>query len=213
MNKLDIQLVIFDFDLTLVDTRHTFTKILNEMRTNHNIQFNEKEEKDAWGMSGRENIERILTLNPDSGFTADELEAIKISYSFKYFKKIVIAEKQLLMDLRRDGKKLCIVTGNNPEVVKSTLTNKSNKGIKFDLVLGSEIDNPKSVRIKECINKMKIGKKHTIYIGDHINDITASKKAGVISCAVCTGFHSRKEFKPYEPDFILDSVKDLRNII
>jgi|GEM_PF-1480899 len=213
MNKINIQLVIFDFDLTLVDTRYTFTKILNEMRANHNIQFNEEEEKDAWGMSGRENIERMLALNPDAGFTADELEELKINYSLKHFRELKISHKKLLIDLSKKGKKLCIVTGNSPTVVAETLKNEHNQGINFELILGSTLQTPKSDQIKECMEKLKISRENTLYVGDHINDIIESKKAGVYSCAVCTGFHTKKEFEPYYPDFILDSVSELQNII
>jgi HAD superfamily hydrolase (TIGR01509 family) len=52
----------------------------------------------------------------------------------------------------------------------------------------------------------------TIYVGDHENDIIAAKKAGVMTCAVT---YSRRlsEMLAYNPDFVIDELINLKDIV
>ncbi len=54
--------------------------------------------------------------------------------------------------------------------------------------------------------------KTTIYIGDHENDITAAKNAGISSCAV-TYSHRLHEMLLVQPEFVIDELINLKDII
>jgi len=58
----------------------------------------------------------------------------------------------------------------------------------------------------------KAKKSSTVYIGDHENDITAAKKAGVSSCAV-TYSHRLKEMLMVQPEFVIDELVNLKDIV
>ena len=49
----------------------------------------------------------------------------------------------------------------------------------------------------------------TVMVGDSSADIDAGKAAGVTTCAVTGGFHTRDELLSYEPDLIIDSLLEL----
>ncbi len=52
----------------------------------------------------------------------------------------------------------------------------------------------------------------TVYIGDHENDITAAKKAGISSCAV-TYSNRLSEMLSLQPEFVIDELLNLKDIV
>ena len=67
--------------------------------------------------------------------------------------------------------------------------------------------------LSELVKKFKIKASEMAYIGDHPKDVIEAKKAGVVSIAVPTGFHSKKELKSENPDILVDDLNDLVKII
>ena len=51
-----------------------------------------------------------------------------------------------------------------------------------------------------------------IYIGDHENDIRAAKACGMMSCAV-TYSHRLKEMLSYQPDYVIDDLLHIKDIV
>jgi HAD superfamily hydrolase (TIGR01509 family) len=52
----------------------------------------------------------------------------------------------------------------------------------------------------------------TLYVGDHENDIISARKAGVLTCAV-TYSHRLAEMLAYNPDFVIDELVNLKDIV
>lgn len=50
-------------------------------------------------------------------------------------------------------------------------------------------------------------------IGDTEKDIKAAKKVGVKVIAVATGRHTKEELEPYEPDYLLDDLSDIDQVM
>jgi len=55
-------------------------------------------------------------------------------------------------------------------------------------------------------------KESTVYVGDHENDISAAKNAGISSCAV-TYSHRLKEMLLVSPEFVIDELSNLKDIV
>lgn len=51
------------------------------------------------------------------------------------------------------------------------------------------------------------------YVGDTIYDIRAAKKAGLHSVGVCTGYHTKERLEKEEPEFLLECLSDLKEIL
>lgn len=71
---------------------------------------------------------------------------------------------------------------------------------------------PNPEPILKAIELFGAKKNQTIYIGDHENDIIAAKKAGISACAV-TYSHRLNEMLKEMPDFVIDELKNLKDII
>lgn len=51
----------------------------------------------------------------------------------------------------------------------------------------------------------------TVMVGDSEADILAGRAAGITTCAVTGGFHTREELETCEPDLIIDRLPELRD--
>jgi len=85
----------------------------------------------------------------------------------------------------------------------------------IDLIIGYEDainHKPDPEPILNAIEKLDAKKQQTIYIGDHENDITAAKKAGILSCAV-TYSPRIQEMLLLQPEFVIDELKHIKDLI
>ncbi|MEK6952923.1 MAG: HAD family hydrolase [Nanoarchaeota archaeon] len=84
----------------------------------------------------------------------------------------------------------------------------------FRLITGNSRN--KSDGIVRIVEANGMQREETIYLGDMTYDIRAAKKAGVHSAAISgpdgqqRGYHSRQRLEMEQPDFLLDSLGDLK---
>ena len=71
--------------------------------------------------------------------------------------------------------------------------------------------NPKM--IKDQMKKFNITPKNTFYIGDAKGDIQMAKAAKVTSVTVLTGLLNKTEAKKESPDFIINNLKELPEVL
>ena len=53
----------------------------------------------------------------------------------------------------------------------------------------------------------------TLMVGDTDNDIVAGKRAGVLTCGVTYGSLTKQQIQALSPDFVMDSLQELLQII
>ena len=63
------------------------------------------------------------------------------------------------------------------------------------------------------MDKMNLKKEEAAYLGDSDTDIQAAKAAGIRSIAVTWGFYPKEKLKKENPDFIVDNVEELKEVI
>ena len=86
----------------------------------------------------------------------------------------------------------------------------------FSIVLGSNERFPKKPApdaILFIIKEMESTIEKTMIIGDTKNDILAGKNAKISTCAVSYGFRKKKDLISYNPDYMIDSISELRTIL
>ncbi len=64
-----------------------------------------------------------------------------------------------------------------------------------------------------CSQKMAVKTEECMVVGDSVADIRAGKKAGVRTVAVLSGLFSSAELKRENPDFILESLRPLPDLL
>ncbi len=116
--------------------------------------------------------------------------------------------EELLNDLEKAGK-LIIITSNKTSLVKDVLLH---HGVLPHLeIWGFDIEPSKTKKILSA--KEKYGNAKYFYVGDTVGDTQEAKKAGVISVAVTYGYHKREWLEEIKPDFLVDTVDELRSVL
>jgi 2-phosphoglycolate phosphatase len=86
----------------------------------------------------------------------------------------------------------------------------------FGYILGSEnvsCRKPSPCPVLSVIDKFKIPKEKAIIVGDMDLDIKSGKEAGIMTCAVTYGLGKAEDIGKAGPDFIIDDIARLKEII
>lgn len=122
--------------------------------------------------------------------------------------------KEILSFLKKKGVKIGIVTSK----MRSIATHHLELTHLFeyaDGIIGYEDvkeHKPSSEPILKALELLGAKPKSTVYVGDHENDIIAAKKAGIFTCAV-TYSHRLKEMLSYQPDYVIDELLNIKDLI
>jgi phosphoglycolate phosphatase len=65
----------------------------------------------------------------------------------------------------------------------------------------------------ECSKRLGILPERCMYVGDARTDIQAGKAAGMKTVGVLTGFDDHKALSRENPDAVIDSIADLKDIL
>jgi len=216
MSQIDIHLikgVIFDFDMTLVDSAWIGKRACKMLEKNHGISSSGLEIKEAFGMNFFDFCKKLSELNHNK-LSPEEIAKFDLYYMQEGYREVEIKEIKLLKYLSDKNIRIGIVSHGKSENIELVL-NKHNQEISFDFVrcASNSSKNGKDILIKEALKDWEIKKNECIYVGDHPNDIIAAKNAGVISIGISSGMHTDLELKEYNPDFLIKSLSELKKLI
>ncbi|MES2930681.1 MAG: HAD family hydrolase [Patescibacteria group bacterium] len=195
------KLVLFDFDGVLIDTLISCYQINTEVNDDLDI------EEYKGFFNG--NIHNSIRKN---GEQREEHPEFPQKYDF------FTRELKITDDLKESVKSLAM--SYVLAIVSSTMTSSINQilqreGISeyFSVVLGSDIDQSKVVKIKMLLEKYGMQPENSIFITDTLGDIKEAKECSVRSIAVTWGFQSKQVLQKGAPAIIIDDPKDLVSAI
>jgi len=118
--------------------------------------------------------------------------------------------KGTLDSLRNDEGKRLVVLSSHPE--QNLRPEMKGYGVDqlFQMVIGSLSD--KTTGLTRICQGLGVPGEEVLYMGDTIYDIRAAKAAGVVSGAVCTGYHTRDRLEAENPDLMLEHIGWMRGI-
>jgi phosphoglycolate phosphatase len=137
-----------------------------------------------------------LYLNETQALLATKADEIKL------FKGM----KPLLKKLKRYYT-IGIITTSKSDLISNVLQ-KNNVNLIDFVFSGSSIFGKQAV-LQELIRKHGLKKEETVYIGDEVRDVEASKKAGIKVIAVTWGYNSRKALETAKADIVVDKPAEL----
>jgi phosphoglycolate phosphatase len=199
--------LIFDYDGVIVDSLDLFMRFfINACKRYGHPEISSKEEfLDLFKGNMYENMMKLAMTKTEISLIVDQVKKRLISHIKELFP--FPGMKEILMELTKEHI-LCITTSNKTSVVEKFLA--YNKVSYFDTILGSDIHTSKIEKIK-MIKKIHSSTSY-VFIGDTIGDILEGKQANVITIGVTWGWHSKEELQKSKPDYLIDSVSQLRLI-
>ncbi len=211
-----MKLIIFDFDGTLIDSAPDLVDSINEMLKELNLKEAPFDEAVKWiGNGSLKLVERALKYNgiDDKYFLEKAHKNFKEKYKHSNAKKTILYPfaKELLDELRDYN--LALVTNKPDEYIKPILQ-KFDIDV-FDFILGGDFEykKPSPVPLLRALEYFNINPDEAIMIGDSKNDILAAKNAGIKSIALTHGYNQGVDINEFKPDFIVHSLKEIKDII
>jgi len=206
-----IDLMIFDFDGTLVNSGGDIAASINYTLNTLRIPVMEQDEIISYiGDGVQKLIERSLGQSKQHLF----VEALKI-FSDYYANHMLDTTSlcdsviEVLEHFRR--KKKLIIT-NKRKYFTVAMTEAFHITHYFDDIIGADstpYKKPDPRLLIPLIEKFGVENRNTVVIGDGVNDVMLAKNSGALSCTLLNGLTPRDVLGSLNPDFACEGLSEL----
>jgi len=205
-----IKTIIFDFDGTLADTLSEIVRVNNELH--HKL---------GTKLIPENNFEELRNLEVRKWFgQIFGIPFYKIPFWVASFKKELYKDMsrikafkeipETVRVLKERGIHLGVLTTDADENAREFL--KLQNLDYFDFVIEANFIIGKAYALKKVMRTKRLSYENTLYVGDTVEDIKYAKRASIKIAAVSWGFSSHELLAKYNPDFLVDSPKELLEI-
>lgn len=214
LTNSEIDLLVFDLDGTLIDTRLDLTNAVNyALQQSGKAPLSVAKATTLVGDGVRVFLERALAGE------SEEVLAKALAW-FRQFYAGHLAEYSRLyphMDevLAHFHKKKQAVLSNKPQEFTVALLRHLGLQASFEMVIGGSPDfplKPQPEALLAMLTELQTPASRALMIGDGENDILAGKAAGVRTCAVTYGFRPVEKLLALKPDFVAHEPRELMNL-
>jgi len=216
------ELLIFDFDGTLINSIPDLTSAVNKMLANYGLTPLTIEDVTPFiGNGAKALVEKALasaTKNKANSEISLE-EALKVYFSA--YKEITCEETFLysgvletLEYLKQKGYKMAISTNKPFNFIEPILDKLEIKEF-FKIWIGEDSlpkKKPDAAPILYLADKYKIELDKCIMIGDSKNDILAAHNSGIDSIGVSYGYNYNEDISNYKPTLVIDHFEDMQEL-
>lgn len=201
--------ITFDFDGTIADTYHIGLQVLKEMYTlgYAKKKVSKKDLNEFRKMTNKE-ILRYLDI------PRWRVPWLVNTYQKRMNQKISNADffpgmLELVTKLK-DNFNLFILSSNSLENIVTFFEAKglNTKDYFKNIYAGKSIFS-KTRKINKLIEKEKLKKKETIYVGDEVKDIESSRKADIDIISVTWGLSHKDFLISFNPTYLINSIDEL----
>ena len=204
------KVIIFDFDGTLADTIDILLSITNRLSAEFGFKSATKEE-----------LAQLSNLNSWQILQYSGISIFKFPLLIRRLKAELHSElpniqlfpgiKEVLLELKKRGFQLGIITSNSRENVLGALEKNGLQDTFTFIYSGSTFGKHKV--ISKWLRIENIHTEKVVYVGDEIRDIDAAKKTGIKVIAVGWGFNSQEALAAQNPDFLIERPQELIEIM
>ena len=213
-----MKIALFDFDGTLADSKRC--SIVATQRAFQEFGLHVPTEADiidGMGIPIEKEFPRLAS-EPLNEERLAQLLTLFRSYYQQYEVEHISAFPEIeamLHQLKRDGIRTALVTSKRSQVAVRNLTSLGlNRYI--DVVVGPdhvEAHKPSPLSVFKALELLDADPNDgVIVIGDAIHDIQMGKNAGVQTCAVMWGSHSRERLLQEQPDYLAVTPADIVSV-
>ncbi|MDD5020828.1 MAG: HAD-IA family hydrolase [Endomicrobiaceae bacterium] len=206
-----IELVIFDLDGTLVDSKYDLTLAVNFIRQKYGFSDLSPLEVASYLGSG---IRRLLdSVLPDIAESEKQDAFLQFNeyYAIHLVDTTVVYDGIIeLLEALKDVNK--VILSNKTEIYSRKIV--ENLGLRkyFAKIYGGDTfseKKPSCLPINSIINEFNTQKEHVCMVGDGVNDVLAGKSAGISTIAVLYGYSSIEKIKSNSPTFIAKNPAEI----
>ena len=204
------KVIIFDFDGTLADTIDILLSITNRLSAEFGFKSATKEE-----------LAQLSNLNSWQILQYSGISIFKFPLLIRRLKAELHSEvpniqlfpgiKEVLLELKKRGFQLGIITSNSRENVLGALEKNGLQDTFTFIYSGSTFGKHKV--ISKWLRIENVHTEKVVYVGDEIRDIDAAKKTGIKVIAVGWGFNSQEALAAQNPDFLIERPQELIEIM
>jgi phosphoglycolate phosphatase len=210
----EIDLMIFDFDGTLVSTGADLANAVNF--TLKSIGLNKRTEEEIINFVG-DGVKKLIqrALGQGNGHRYEEALAIFSKYYGEHLLDNTILYPAVENVLNNFAKKPKVILTNK----RFSFTIAIAQGLKIDRhfveIIGEgsmPYIKPDRRLVDELINKYNAAKEKTVIIGDGINDIILARNSGILCCAFLNGLGKRKELLAEKADYYCEDIGEINSL-
>lgn len=213
---MDIKLVVFDLDGTLIGAKRPFSEIKEELR------------KRLLGMGIPGDVigdltpmyENLIRISRETGISFEELHSRMVELEVERMEESFPFEgaEDVLRFLTGRGIKLALMTRSSREAALKALEMHGLRDY-FDLV--STRDDvppheikPSSGQLRQIIGELGVPAEKTLVVGDHGYDVLPAREVGALTVLVTGHNAGRMSFQvEAEPDFEVEDLPHLRSLL
>jgi len=210
---IPIELMVFDFDGTLVQSDRDLARAVNHALESIGAPVRKEEEIRRFIGDGVEKlIERAL------GPERKDMFPRALELFLDYYEGHLLDTTTLYPGVRetleyfRHVRKM-IVT-NKTDAFTQTIASELGITHYFDIILGRDsvpYAKPDPRILLPWMERFGARRQRTVVVGDGVNDIIFAKNAGVLSCALLNGLTEREELIFLGPDYCCEQIGELRD--
>lgn len=213
---MNVRVVIFDWDGTLVDSVEHIADSLHQAATELGYPALEREAyRDIIGLGMVEALDKLYP-----GISRDEMNDIREGYARYFFSKVTTPHNvfegmaDIVSDLRGAGRLCSVATGKSRRGLDLALES-SGLGSHFEITRCADEtrSKPDPAMLAEILQFYGIEPDEAVMIGDTRYDLEMAQRIGMPSIGVEWGVHKRDVLGGYAPHAIVDTVPDLRRVL
>ena len=213
---MNVDLVIFDWDGTLIDSVDHIADSLHQAATE--LGFPALEHAAYRDIIGLGIVEALEQLYP--GIRPDELQQMREGYARYFFKKqtgpqhVFAGMADVVADLRGSGRACSVATGKSRRGLEGALTS-SGLGHHFEITRCADEtrSKPDPLMLQEILAWYGHEPERAVMIGDTRYDLEMAQRLGMPSIGVEWGVHKRDVLGQFEPRAVVSTVDELRGVL
>jgi len=210
-----MQLVIFDLDGTLIDSRLDLIHSVNAMLRHLGRPVLPGEVVASYVGDGAPMLVRRALGDPDD----EELFKRALEYFLAYYKEhkldhttVYAGIPEALQQLQANGtRRQFAVLSNKPVNPSRAIVEALGLGAFFAHVYGGnsfESKKPDPLGVRTILHETGIAPQNALIVGDSSIDVLTGRNAGIATCGVTYGF-APHSFREVPPDVVVDSPQEL----
>lgn len=212
MKKVD--LMIFDFDGTLVDTGADLVSAINHTLTA--MRLNSRSSREIISFVG-DGIKKLMerSLGEDQQEGLEEAMAIFSGYYEKHLLDQTGLYPQVEDVLKYYNHKMKVILTNKRHYLTLAIARGLHIDRYFMEIVGADstpFQKPDQRVVEYLLEKYNVAPQKAVIIGDGVNDIAVAKNAGILSCAFLNGLGDKKALLKMEADFYCENIMEINSL-